>query len=416
MSNHNLFDQRQSFLLAPSSTVRGGLIFCVLVGVVTFVAGLAVADAATRTWGSFLFNCFWFFSIALGGIAFAGMQDVISAKWGRPVMRLHESFASFLPVGAGLFALFFLCIALHLGKAHEVYEWIRDPHLIAEDVGKRDWLRPGFMIGRDLFALVLIMLLAGWQLKNKLGPDLVMMQGDQARAKQLGAASQARLRHWSAPVLVLYAVLFSLLAFDLTMSLAPKWYSTLWGGWSFAVMMQSLMAALLLFMYAVKQTPAGQLIKRQQFHDVGKLLHGFTIFFAYLSYSHILTYWYGNVPEETAFFLKRMQAPWQPLLYVVFAFVFIVPLFSLLPKVSKWTAGLTIPICFSILFAQWLMALLVVIPQTVAKESWSLPWVEVGMFLGFLGLFLSSVIWFGRRFPMVSLADPLLAEALADQH
>ena len=415
MNSKSLYDQRQQFFFPPSATARGGLLFCILAGVVTFIGGLYSGEAA-RTWGSYLFNLFFFFGIGLGGIVFAGMQDVISAKWGRPIIRLHESFASFLPVALAFFAVMFLCILLKLGRANELYPWITDPSIIQHFESKQIWLRPGFMAARDLFAVALIVLVSSWQLRQKLRPDLAMLSGDPAQAEKLGAASTAKLRYWTAPVLVIYALTFSLLAFDLTMSLSPTWYSTLWGGWSFAVMMQSLTASLLLFMYLVRGTPIGQLTKRQQFHDVGKMMHGFTVFFAYLTYAHILTIWYGNMPEETQFFFVRLQQPWQSLLYVVFFLVFLVPLFTLLPKASKWTSGLAIPICCSILVAQWFVALLVVIPSVVEAGKWTMPWIEIGAFLGFLGVFLSCVFRFGRRYPMVAIGDPLLAEALADAH
>ena len=45
-----------------------------------------------------------------------------------------------------------------------------------------------------------------------------------------------------------------------------------------------------------------------------------------------------------------------------------------------------------------------------------MPWIEIGAFLGFLGVFLSCIFRFGRRYPMVAIGDPLLAEALADGH
>ncbi|MEN9835487.1 MAG: hypothetical protein RL011_1680 [Pseudomonadota bacterium] len=415
MSSHSLYEHRQQFFFPPSATARGGLLFCILAGVVTFIAGLYTGEAA-RTWGSYVFNLFFFFAIALGGSVFACMQDVISAKWGRPVMRLHESFASFLPVAFLLFAVLFACILGKVGHATDLYTWIKDPSIIEEFPGKRDWLKPAFMVGRDLFALLLIVLVSSWQLRVKLRGDMAMIGGNKAEGEQLGSRAQESLRHWSAPVLVIYALTFSLLAFDVTMSLSPTWYSTLWGGWSFAAMMQSLIASLLLFMYLTKGTAIGQLVKRQQFHDVGKMMHGFTIFFAYLTYAHILTIWYGNMPEETQFFITRMQGPWKPLLIIIFFAVFVLPLFSLLPKFAKWTAGFAIPICSSILLAQWLVSLMIVIPTTIEPSRWTLPWIEVGAFLGFLGLFLTSVFRFGRRYPMVAIADPLLAEALADAH
>ncbi len=414
MNIHGLYEQRQSFFLTPSSTAKGGLIFCILVGVLTFVAGMYVGEA-TRTWGSFLFNLFFFFSIALGGVAFSGMQDVIGASWGRPVMRLHESFATFLPISAVLLAVFFACIHFKIGGAENVYVWIREPDRLEHFWGKRDWLKPGLMIGRDLFAMALILVLAFWQLRHKLGGDLALVRGDKAKAEQLGEASRAKLRYWSAPVLILYALTFSLLSFDLLMSLAPTWYSTLWGGWSFAIMMQTLMSSLLIFMFLMKRGPIGQVIKRQQFHDVGKLMHGFTIFFAYLTFAHILTYWYGNMPEETEYYIHRLHGPWLGFVVTIPFLVFVFPLFTLLPKVSKWTPVITIPVCFSILFAQWMMGLLVVIPEVADGAKWTLPWVEIGTFFGFLGMFIAAIFWFGRRFPMVSIADPLLHEAMAEE-
>jgi hypothetical protein len=418
MSTHDLYEQRQNFYLTPSSTARGGIYFCVAAGLIAFFAGLFVQEGAlaTRAWGGFLFNLMFFFAISLAGIAFSAMQDVIGAKWGRPVMRLHESFASFLPVAALMFVIFFACIMAKAGHANEVFRWIKDPSILEHLPGKRDWLKPGFMIGRDIFALVVILALALWQLRLKVAGDVALVRGDRAAAASLGEGARAKLRYWSGPILVCYALTFSLLVFDLTMSLSPTWYSTLWGGWSFAVMMQTAMAALLLAMYALKRTHIGQHIRRQQFHDVGKLMHGFTIFFAYLTYAHVLTYWYTNVPEETQYFFQRMQAPWLGILIVAPILSFVFPLFALLPKASKWTAGLTIPICSAILFAQWLAYLLMVIPEVAVPAQFQLPWIEVGTFLGFLGMFLSAVFWFGKRYPMLALSDPLLAESMHEAH
>jgi hypothetical protein len=416
MSAHGLYEQRQSFFLTPSATARGGIIFCVLVGLVTFVAGLVLGEG-TRAWGGLIFNWFFFFSISLGGIAFAGMQDVIGATWARPVTRIHESFASFLPFAGLLLAIFFACVLLKVGQAHEVYRWVTNQEMLTHFWGKRDWLKPGFWIVRDLGAVLLCIVLAFWQLKRKLARDMAFVRGEKDKARQLGDETRDKLRYWSAPILVVYALTFTMLAFDLTMSLAPTWVSTLWGGWNFAIMMQTLMATLLLFMFWLKDSPLGQVIRRQQFHDVGKLMHGFTIFFAYLTYAHVLTYWFGNVPEETEYFIHRLHQPWLTIVLVTPILAFVLPLFALIPKASKWTSGLTVPISAVILFAQWLTNMVVVMPDIGAGTTkFTLPWMEIGLFLGMLGLFLTSVFWFGKRFPMLSVGDPLLAESLEDAH
>lgn len=414
-NHHSLYDQRQNFFLAPSPTARGAVVFCLLVGAITFVAGMVTGEQ-TRTWGSFLLSLWFFFALALGGMAFAAMQDVIGAKWGRPIIRINESFGSFLPIAAFCFIVFLLAIKFDLARANEVYKWIKDPSILDHFWGKKTWLQENAMVGRNIFAILAIVALAGWQFRHKLGRDRAMVAGNREEAARLGAAAKHSLRHWSAPLLVCYAILFSLLAFDLLMSLAPTWFSTLWAGWAFAVMMQTLMATMLLFMFALKDTNIGHLIGRQQFHDIGKMMHGFTVFFAYLTYAHILTYWYGNVPEETEYFIHRLHAPWVYLVIAAPIMSFLIPLFALIPKPSKWTAGITIPLAVLILFAQWMTLIIVVQPEVVDAAAWRMPWLEAGTFLGFLGLFLLSIFRFGKKNPMVAVGDPLLVDALAEAH
>jgi len=375
-----------------------------------------VTGEQVRTWGSFILNLWFFFALAIGGVAFSAMQDVIGAKWGRPIIRLHESFGAFLPVGAAGIILFLAAIKFDLGKANEVYSWIKDPHMLDHFWGKRTLLQVNFMVARDSFAVIAIMLLAGWQYRHKLVRDRAFVAGQREEAAKLGANAKHSLRHWSAPVLVIYSILFSLLAFDLLMSLSPLWFSTLWAGWAFALMMQTLMATMLIFMFALKGSNIGSVIGQAQFHDIGKMMHGFTIFYAYLTYAHILTYWYGNVPEETEYFIHRLHAPWTYLLVISPVLSFLIPLFAMIPKASKWTSAIAIPIAVMILFAQWLTMIIVVMPELVDADRWKFPWLEAGLFLGFLGLFLMMIFRFGKTNPMVAVGDPLLAEALAEAH
>ena len=175
------------------------------------------------------------------------------------------------------------------------------------------------------------------------------------------------------------------------------------------------MASLLITLFVMKKTSIGEYIQRLQFHDTGKLMHGFTIFFAYLTYAHVLTYWYGNVPEETEYFIHRLHGPWLWIVLIAPIFSFVVPLFTLIFKAAKWTPSITIPLSTVILIAQWFVYMLVVMPET-GIDHLGLPWVEVGGFLLFLGLFLFAFTRFAGKHPMLPVADPLLAEAYAEHH
>ncbi len=416
MNIKDIYQQKNDFFYKPSSTARGAMFFCLMLLLLGIGLGLfsTILGDKLRFWGSFLLSVFFFYSIALGGVAFGAMQDTIGAKWGRPVKRIHESFGSFLIAGSILIVMFLLMVKFQFLEAHKVFSWIAHPEFIQHFAGKRDWLTVDFLIYRDIGALALVLVLYFWQRSKTLNRDAILLKGDVEKAQEVGATSQQSLRYFSAPLLVVYALCYSLLSFDLTMSLAPTWFSTLWAGLSFSIMMQTLMAMLLLFMFAMRGSGFSHLIKRQQFHDVGKLMHGFTIFFAYLTYSHVLTYWYGNIPEETEYFIHRLHQPWLTLIFLVLGLAFVFPLFSLIPKASKWTAGLTIPIAVIILGAQFLSYIVFVIPEVVAAESWRGPTIELLMFLGMLGIFMASIFRFAHKHPMVSVADPIFLASLKE--
>ena len=200
------------------------------------------------------------------------------------------------------------------------------------------------------------------------------------------------------------------------MSLAPTWFSTLWAGWSFSIMMQSLFAFLLLCMFLLKSSDIGAFIKGQQFHDIGKLLYGFSIFYAYLTFAHVLTYWYINMPEETSYFLTRLEKPWLYLVLVSPVLNFLFPLFIMIPKSSKFNPKVYIPISVLILVSQWLNYVLIVIPEVTTASTWKIPWLEFGIMCGFTGLFLSAFFRFSSRNPMLSIGDPLLHQSFQDSH
>ena len=46
-------------------------------------------------------------------------------------------------------------------------------------------------------------------------------------------------------------------------------------------------------------------ITMEHLHDVAKLMFGFTVFWAYIAFAQYFLIWYGNMPEETQFYLLR---------------------------------------------------------------------------------------------------------------
>ncbi len=415
MNIKDVYEQRKSFFIDAPAPLKMSALAFIVIGVASLGFGLSQEGMGTRVWGAFLFNLFFFFCLGLGGMAFSAMQDVIGAHWARPIRRIQEGFGVFVPVAIGLFFLFIIFVAVDFGDAGAVYSWIKDPSILKHFHGKDAYLQPHWMYIRVSIILLLFLWVSTWQFKMSLKRDQLMIDGQDEQAHAFAKEAKVKVKFWSAPILIIYGVGFTFLCMDLIMSLSPLWFSTLWGGWQFAIMMQTLMASLLLVMFALKNSTVGKYIQRQQFHDVGKLMHGFTIFFAYLTYAHVLTYWYGNVPEETEYFLERLHEPWIYLVIAVPILGFVVPLYTLVFKAAKWTAWVTIPLAVLILVAQWMSYMLIVMPTLVEGEL-GFPLIELGVFLGMMGLFATCFMWFAKKFPMLPIADPLLANALEGDH
>lgn len=415
MKYDELYTNRQQLLLNAAPAAKGAFIAMVVVGAASFIGG-AVLGHGVRAWGSLLLNVMFFYSLALGGVVFGNMQDVVGALWGRPIKRIHESFGSFLPFGSALLIFFILAVRLDIWDAGKVYSWVADPSIVSHFHGKDVWLQVDFMVVRNILSIIAIFVLARWHLGMTEKRDQLFMDGKQDEALKFGEEVRIKLRHWSAPVMFAYAIFFSVICFDLTMSLAPIWFSTLWAGWSFAIMMHILMASILLFLFYLQKTYLSNYIRQQQLHDIGKLLFGFTVFFAYLTYAHVLTYWYGNVPEETSYFHLRLQQPWKTMIMFSPLWWFFVPFIALIWKASKWTSWIAIPVCCVVLIAQWFNYILVVIPEIIPAAEWGGPWLELGVFVGCLGGFLWSVTSVLARVPMLSVADPLLARYYEESH
>ena len=147
----------------------------------------------------------------------------------------------------------------------------------------------------------------------------------------------------AAPGILLYALTQSFAAIDWMMSLQPHWYSTIFGVYFFAASILAFFA--LTALVAMGAAAAGVLktaMTTEHFHDLGKFTFGFTIFWAYIAFSQFILIWYANIPEETEFYMVRMEGGWASVSYALPVLHFFVPFLFLLSrqvKRSRWLAG-----------------------------------------------------------------------------
>ena len=212
-----------------------------------------------------------------------------------------------------------------------------------------------------------------------------------------------------APALVLlYAVVMSIVAFDWVMSLEPHWFSTIFGAWFFmGALWGGVAATAWATVYAKGRDPdLNRLMGVQQLHDLGKLAFAFTVFWAYLFFSQYLVIWYGKLPWEQAWIIHRAEAPWSGLTVLAVVLCFVVPFAGLIGRKAKITPWILRLFATVILVGLWLERYLMVVPS-IHDGNPTITILEPTIGFLFLGLFLWSVRWFLTTFPAVQIWQPM---------
>ncbi len=363
-----------------------GLVGCFLLG----------KDHKAEFYFSWLVAFLFFLSIALGALFFVLVNFATKAGWGIAVRRLAENIVSLLP----LFVL--LAIPVLMG-VHDLYHWSH-PEAVAEDhllQGKEPYLNTSFFYGRAIFYLVVWSLLGWWFSSTSRKQDAT---GDPALTR--------KMINVSAPAIAIFALTVTFAAFDWIMSLDPHWYSTIFGVYFFAGCLLSSFAFMILFTLRIQAAGTlGGVVTTEHFHDLGKLLFAFTVFWAYIGFSQYFLIWYGNIPEETMWYLHRFHGNWATVTKVLAIGHFGVPFFFLMPRTIKRSrvllaVGAVWMLGMHYLDMYWLV-------QPTHSDSFHPGLLDLCAFLAVGGVFIAGLGWRLPRQSLVPEKDPRLIESLS---
>jgi hypothetical protein len=373
----------------------------VLAGALSFTWGIR-SQTPARAWQAYLVNFLFWTGLAAGSILFVAVLNITGARWGRPFKRLAEGLGAFLPVS------FLLFCGLYAGR-EEIFPWIRTPV-----VGREAWLSPGFLFTRNGIGLFLLTLVSVALLSlSARRPEPFPLPGREDQA----VSPWRRQVVLSTVFAILYSLVLTLLAFDLIMSLDPRWISTLFGAYYFVGSFYTALAAVALIApFCLRATAARQegmaVILPRHLHDLGKLLLGFTLMTGYLFYTQFLVIWYGNIPEEARFLILRFrEPPWNGLAWGVLLSAFGLPFLILLSRRLKTSPGGLAAVAGLALVGMWLERLLLVAPSLSSGLSFGFTECLIGGgFLGAIGLVATVYV---ERFGLLPTADPLFREEMA---
>lgn len=382
---------RRGFVLA------GGIGLAALA--ISFLLAGVLEGGMRRLWWSYLHSWTYFTSLSLGALFFVMIHHVTKAGWSVLLRRVAEGFAAAIVV----MVLLFVPLLFGLG---DLYHWL-DPEVMAHDYVLKH--KAGYL-NLPFFGVRLMLYFAFWCLASW------MFLRTSVRQDTSGDPGLSlRLERLSAPFLLLYALTVTFAAFDLLMSLDGHWYSTIFGVYFFAGAVVAWFAFMpLIFAALQRQGILATAVTPEHYHDVGKFLFGFIVFWAYIAFSQFMLIWYANLPEETGWYLRRQVDGWQWVGLSLVFFHFALPFLVLLPRGVKRKPALLVTGGLIVLVMHFVDLYYIIMPE-FDHELTGIPFsvLDITCWIGIGGLFVAGALRILQGNSLVPERDPRLEESMS---
>jgi len=347
-------------------------------------------------------------TLVLGSLFFVIIQHLVRAGWSIVVRRIAELvMLMVIPMG-----ILFLPIlgSLWLGDG-TLYHWDdpaygTDNHLPEEIWNEKlRWLNKGWFTVRTIGYFAVWSVLALFFFKNSVRQDET---GEKAITD--------KMQFWSGPAVILFSLTTTMAAFDWVMSLAPMWFSTMFGVYLFA---GSILAAhCLIAVLSFVLQKAGAMrdeVTVEHYHDLGKLIFGFVFFWTYISFSQYLLIWYGNIPEETHWFYIRQVGTWGGVALALIFLHWMLPFAGTMSRHVRRKPALVCGWGVYLLIMHYVDVYFMIMPEANQGNAGGVMGV-VGSVLcvaGMLAILMGLVVGRAYHNKVVPVRDPRLGESIA---
>lgn len=386
---------------AGSLLTKGGGLAVLGLGA-TAVLGMMQNDGFKRFSLSYLTAFMWALTIGLGALFWVLLQHLVGAKWSTNLRRIGELLTATLPV-LGILALP-IVVPIFLG--HDViYEWANAEAMHHDEAlaHKAGYLNSGFFLVRFLVYFGFWTLISRYYLGKSLEQD-----------RTAPADTPVKLQRIAGPAMIGYGLTLTFCAFDLLMSLDPHWFSTIFGVYYFASCVLAINSTLVLAsMWLQGKGLLKNSITTEHFHDLGKMMFAFTVFWTYVGFSQFMLIWYANLPEETGWYKVRFAGDWGNVSWLLLIAHFIIPFFGLLSRnVKRHRTGITVGaiwiLCVIYLDMYWL-----VMPNAGGEGEVPLSLIDFTAWFGMAGALAATFAYAAKNVNLMPLKDPRLPRSLA---
>lgn len=349
-----------------------------------------------RFFHSYLFSYAFYMSIVFGAFFFVILQFLTKAGWSVVVRRIPETLMKNIELMIVLTLPF-------LYGVFELYEWTHADVVESDYIlkGKAPYLNLTFFWIRVLVYFVFMFFVARYYYLLSIFQDF---NPDPDKTK--------KLQRYSPLVMLLFALTITFFAIDFLMSLNPHWYSTIWGVYYFT---GSVVASLsLVVIIAVVLQGLGYLkkiITVEHYHDLGKLIFTFNVLWSYVAFSQYMLIWYANLPEETLFYLDRINGSWKSVAILLIVGHVAIPLVLFLSRNAKRILPIHVTMVTWMIFMHVVDMYWLVMP-VVDRLNFAPSISDISLFLGmgllFIGYFLKNF----RQYSILASNDPYYQESI----
>ncbi len=345
--------------------------------------------------------------LALGGLIFVMILHQVGAGWSALIRRQLEHIMASLPwvLLLSIPTIFFATIFFE----GELFHWM-DPHAHDDPIyqAKSAFLNVNFFLLRSVIYFVVWIGLSTTLYRQSLKQDATGDRWISAKSRKLSAIG-----------IVIFSLTTAFAAFDWLMALDYHWFSTMFGVYFFAGFAAPALCLLTLVLVVLRRRGRlNGLVTDEHFHDLGKLMFAFTVFWGYIGFSQYFLIWYANIPEETSWFIRRKTGDWELFSAALVWGRFVIPFVLLMNRALRKN-----PAVLSFV-SVWLLVFFiadiyyVVRPEArVGQDGGALfTWVD---FVGIAGPILICLGLLVRRIgstPLIPINDPRLPESLGHKN
>ena len=346
---------------------------------------------------SYLFSFSFYATLTVGALFFVIINYLTRAGWSVAVRRVPE----LLMQNAAVLAVLFIPILFGL---HELYHWTHADALATDAIlqGKEPYLNTAFFIVRAIIFFGIWIFLGNKYFKSSITQDIT---GDKEITLNLQKTATYGI------LLLGLSVTFAFV--DWIMSLTPHWYSTMFGVYIFAGA-AVLIHAVTTLIYILLRSKGflKSVVSIEHFHDLGKLLYGFNIFWSYIAFCQYFLIWYANVPEETVWYAHHFAGSWQSVATFLAIGHFGVPFIFFMSRHMKRNLKA------HAFFALWLVFMHIVdlywiIMPNVSPKGLHITLADITSFVGIGGIYFYVFFKRMNKVLLVPIKDPRLEESLS---